>query len=76
MRIGPSSPSLDELPMPLHHLLPLERYRIPTDQGTVHVHRDRARLYRRLHLLHQARQLSVVGAPALAREDRRRALAC
>ena len=38
----------------------------PADQGAVHVHRDRPRLHGRLHLLHQARQLSVVGAAALA----------
>ncbi len=69
--VNPDRPfiaDLDDLPMPMHELLPLKRYLMPLIKGPVHFHRDEPRLSGGLHVLHQARELRPDHAPALAWE--------
>jgi anaerobic magnesium-protoporphyrin IX monomethyl ester cyclase len=69
----PFIPNLDDLPMPLHEMLPLHKQRHADDQGAVHLHRHQPRLPGRLQVLHQARQLSKQCARAFGGKHRRRA---
>ena len=69
--VNPDRPfiaDLDDLPLPLHHLLPLQKYLMPLINGPLLLHRDEPRLPGRLHVLHQARELRADDAPAVAGE--------
>ena len=70
VRVNPDRPfiaDLDDLPMPMHHLLPLQKYRMPLVKGAYLVHRHEPRLPGRLQVLHQARELRPDHPPALRR---------
>ena len=70
--VNPDRPfirNLDDLPMPLHHLLPLDKYRMPMIKGPYTFIVTSRGCTAGLQVLHQARQLPVLACACARRRS-------